>query len=242
MNLKNKKIQQFSKEFSLTDIDQGLLRQAFTHSSSGKNNNERLEYLGDAVLGCVVAEKLYQLLPDAKEEYLTRLRAHLVNKHALARQAKDMNLSEFLILGQGERLTGGKQRNSILADALEALFGAIFLSQGYERARQFVLSVYSVSLQELPPEIELKDPKTRLQEWLQKRALPIPDYQVISEAGKPHAKIFTVEVCVQSSAKQTGTEVRMQATGKSRRAAEQQVAENVMEVLLSQKKSSDYVA
>lgn len=219
----------FSVKHALNNIDQGLLRQAFTHSSMGKNNNERLEFLGDAILGCIIAETLYQQLPDAKEHYLTRLRAHLVNKKALARLAKELDLSSLMILGQGERQTGGKQRDSILADTLEAVLGAVFLSSGYAKAREFVLSVYARALKELPVEDELKDPKTRLQEWLQQRGLPVPDYQIIAESGKPHAKTFTVELAVRASAKDPETaEIRLRANGKSRRAAEQQVAEDVL--------------
>jgi len=233
-NLKNKLLQEFSERYALGAIDKGLLRQAFTHSSAAKKNNERLEFLGDAILGSVIAAELFQQLPNAQEHYLTRLRAHLVNKTALSELANALQLSELLILGQGERQTGGKQRDSILADSLEAVIGAIFVAQGYAKARKFVVEIYTSKLASLPAEDELKDPKTRLQEWLQQRGHPVPEYKIIAEVGKPHNKTFTVEACVRFKDKnKQKQELSLQAQGRSRRIAEQQVAEELLVRLLA---------
>ena len=235
LNLKNKKIQNFCATYSLLHIDKGLLRQAFTHSSAANKNNERLEFLGDAILGCIIAEKLYVQLPEAKEHYLTRLRAHLVNKNALAALAEKLEFSEMLILGEGERKTGGRQRHSILADAFEAVIGAIFVSAGYTETRDFVLRVYAELLNALPSESILKDPKTRLQEWLQQRGFAIPQYTIVAESGKPHDKLFTVEVRVEvkPKGKMQSEHYFTQAQGNSRRAAEQQAAQDQLEQLTS---------
>ena len=235
LNLKNKQIQQFAQNFELDNIDKGLLRQAFTHSSAGKTNNERLEFFGDAVLDCVLSEELYIKLPTAKENYLTRLRSHLVNKSTLSNLAQELNFSEMVLLGEGERRTGGRHRNSVLADAFEAVIGAVFLSLGYMKTKEFLLTVYSDLLQNLPNESELKDPKTRLQEYLQQRALPIPQYQIVAESGKPHDKTFVVEVSVElKNAEKKNINKTKRASGSSRRIAEQQSAQEILEQLLSE--------
>ena len=235
LNLKNKQIQQFAKDFELSDIDKGLLRQAFTHSSAGKTNNERLEFFGDAVLDCVLSEELYIKLPTAKENYLTRLRSHLVNKSTLSNLAQELNFSEMVLLGEGERRTGGRHRNSVLADAFEAVIGAVFLSLGYMKTKEFLLTVYSDLLQNLPNESELKDSKTRLQEYLQQRALPIPQYQIVAESGKPHDKTFVVEVSVElKNSEKKNINKTMRASGSSRRIAEQQSAQEILEQILSE--------
>jgi len=234
--LKNKEIEQFSATYCLSHIDQGLLRQAFTHSSASKKNNERLEFLGDAILGCIIADKLYEHLPQAKEDYLTRLRAHLVNKKALAQLAKQLDFSSILILGPGERKTGGRQRDSILADALEAVIAAIFLSLGYDKTRDFVLHIYTINFLNLPVEADLKDPKTCLQEWLQQRGHSIPSYVITSETGKPHAKEFTVqvEIILDENKPDKSKKLNTRASGKSRRAAEQTGAAKLLEMLLTE--------
>ncbi len=233
--MKNKLIQNFARDYELGDIDKGLLRQAFTHSSAGKVNNERLEFFGDAVLDCVLSEELYLKLPTAKENYLTRLRSHLVNKNTLSQLAQELNFSEMVLLGEGERRTGGRHRNSVLADAFEAVIGAVFLSSSYMKTKEFLLTVYSDLLESLPNESELKDPKTRLQEYLQQRALPIPLYQIVAESGKPHDKTFVVEVCVElKNAEKKNINKTMRASGSSRRIAEQQSAQEILEQILSE--------
>ena len=235
LNLKNKLIHNFAQKFELGNIDQGLLRQAFTHSSAGKINNERLEFFGDAVLDCILSEELYLKLPTAKENYLTRLRSHLVNKSTLSNLAQELNFSEMVLLGEGERRTGGRHRNSVLADAFEAVIGAVFLSLGYMKTKEFLLTVYSDLLQNLPNESELKDSKTRLQEYLQQRALPIPQYQIVAESGKPHDKTFVVEVSVElKSSEKNNINKTMRASGSSRRIAEQQSAQEILEQILSE--------
>ena len=233
--MKNKLIQNFAQAFELGDIDKGLLRQAFTHSSVGKTNNERLEFFGDAVLDCILSEELYLKFPDAKENYLTRLRSHLVNKQTLSQLAQGLNFSDMVLLGEGERRTGGRHRNSILADAFEAVIGAIFFSTNYLKTKNFLLTVYSDLLQNLPSESELKDPKTRLQEYLQQRALPIPQYKIVAESGKPHDKIFVVEVSVEiKNAEKEIINKSFRASGSSRRIAEQQSAQEILEQILSE--------
>jgi len=237
LNLNNNEIKIFAQTFELNKIDQGLLRQAFTHSSMGKTNNERLEFFGDAVLDCVLSEELYYRFPKAKENYLTRLRSHLVNKNTLAALANKLNFSKMVLLGEGERRTGGRNRDSVLADAFEAVIGAVFLSSNYQHTKDYILRVYSEWLDNLPSENELKDPKTRLQEYLQQRALPIPEYQIVAESGKPHDKTFVVEVSVKI---RTESKIIMekvhQASGNSRRAAEQQSAQEILEQILSSAK------
>ena len=236
LNLKSKLIQQFAQKYDLGNIDKGLLRQAFTHSSAGKINNERLEFFGDAVLDCVLSEELYLKLPSAKENYLTRLRSHLVNKNTLSQIAQELNFSEMVLLGEGERRTGGRHRNSVLADAFEAVIGAVFLSSDYMKTKEFLLSVYSNLLQNLPEESELKDPKTRLQEYLQQRALPIPQYEIVAESGKPHDKTFVVEVSVEiKNTEKKNITQSIRASGSSRRIAEQQSAQAMLEQILSEK-------
>jgi len=234
--LKNKKFSFFLEAHEFSELDQGLLRQAFTHSSASKKNNERLEFFGDAVLDCILSEELYQKFPAAKENYLTRLRSHLVNKQTLALLAQKLNFSEMVLLGEGERRTGGRQRDSVLADAFEAVIGAIFLSSDYLKTKNYILNIYLDLLNNLPDESELKDPKTRLQEYLQQRALPIPEYQIVEESGKPHDKTFVVEVIVKvrDSHKKIVTR-SLRASGNSRRSAEQQSAQDVFELILSEK-------
>ncbi len=233
--MKDKQIQDFAQSFGLVEIDQGLLRQAFTHSSLSKQNNERLEFFGDAVLDCILSEELYLKFPNAKENYLTRLRSHLVNKNTLAQLAQELSFSAMVRLGEGERRTGGRQRDSVLADAFEAVIGAIFLSLNYQKTKDYILKIYADLLNDLPSEAELKDPKTRLQEYLQQRALPIPQYQIVEESGKPHDKTFVVEVSVDvKTAEKIIVRKTLRASGNSRRSAEQQSAQVILEQILSE--------
>lgn len=196
---------------------------ALTHRSAGNQHYERLEFLGDAVLSCVIAEALYQALPAADEGALTRLRAHLVRGESLAELASDMGLGMALELGPGELKSGGHRRGSIQADAFEALLGAIYLDAGFTVVREQILKIYQDRLASLPDPDALKDPKTRLQELLQAQGLSRPDYQVIEESGPQHRKTFRVQC-------QVG-EQRVQGQGHSRRHAEQDAARRLYELL-----------
>ncbi|WP_006747884.1 ribonuclease III [Thioalkalivibrio paradoxus] len=201
------------------------LEQALTHRSAGSRHNERMEFLGDAVLGLVIADALYERLPDAPEGDLTRLRAALVNRTALAELARAAGLEGALTLGQGERKSGGQRRESILADTLEALIGATYHAAGFEAARAFVLRLYAERLSDLPSAESLKDPKTRLQEWLQGRGEALPEYRVLEISGPDHRRQFVVEVWLPSQG------WGQRGAGSGRRRAEQAAAEAALERL-----------
>jgi ribonuclease-3 len=203
--------------------DLALFETALTHRSAEAPNNERLEFLGDAVLGMITAQYLFERFPEADEGALSRLRARLVSGDSLARLAAGIGLGEQLVLGQGELKTGGFRRESILADALEALCGALYLDGGLAAAHAAVLHLLAPALQSLTLPAELKDPKTRLQELLQARGLPLPRYSVDSVAGELHAQVFRVTCEVEPLA------ARATAAGSSRRRAEQGAAERVLE-------------
>ncbi len=200
--------------------DPGLFEHALTHRSAGGANNERLEYLGDAVLGLVIAEALYRRYPQASEGELSRLRASLVRKQTLAELARDLELGDYLHLGSGELKSGGFRRDSILADALEAIFGAVYLDGGFAAGAQLIQALYAERLDGLPSTPRAsKDPKTQLQEYLQGRHLDLPDYTVISVRGEAHDQTFEVECRISALAQST------RAQGSSRRRAEQQAAQ-----------------
>lgn len=208
--------------------DRNLLVLALTHrSASGSVNNERLEFLGDSVLGHVIAEALFHRFPAASEGQLTRARARLVNADALTRIAGELGVGEHLRLGPGELKSGAWRRASILADSVEALIGAILLDAGIEKARACVLAWYAPLLAGLRIEEVTKDPKTRLQEYLQGRGLPLPRYEVIATAGKAHEQRFRVSCCAE------GVAQPVEAWGDSRRIAEQIAAEAVLAKLES---------
>ena len=198
--------------------DPGLLRQALTHRSYGALHNERLEFLGDGVLNCVIASLLYHRFPRLPEGDLSRLRANLVNQDCLSQLALALELGECLLLGEGELKSGGFRRPSILADALEAVLGAAFLDGGYGAAADIVQRVYAPIVAELDPKALIKDAKTLLQEYLQGRRLPLPRYQVVSVSGEAHEQHFQVECVIPE------LDIRTQGEGSSRRAAEQQAA------------------
>ena len=202
----------------------GLLEEALTHRSASPHNNERLEFLGDALLNLVMAEYLFQRYPQASEGELSRLRANLVRGEALAELARGLQLGEELRLGQGELRSGGPQRESILADALEAIFAAAYLDGGLGACRALILHLYRDSLEGLASAGELRDPKTRLQEYLQARQQPLPVYTVLEIRGEPHAQSFTVECAV--------ADRRAVAVGSNRRKAEQDAARQVLEQLV----------
>lgn len=193
-----------------------------THrSSAGQPNNERLEFLGDALLNCVVALTLYERYPQASEGDLSRLRATLVKGDTLAGIAGELELGSCLHLGDGELKSGGYRRHSILADALEAVFGAVYLDSDFDTCRQRILHLYEPRLAALPPVSELKDPKTRLQEQLQAQQRSLPVYSVLAVDGEPHAQRFTIECTVE--------DLTTVAEGSSRRKAEQTAAREMLE-------------
>lgn len=206
--------------------DAALLAQALTHRSAGSPHNERLEFLGDALVNQFVAEALYLHWPKADEGALTRARAELVRESALAGIARDLKLGERLVLGPGEMKTGGHRRDSILADALEALVAAIHLDAGFEACRAVVLPWFEALIEALPPPNKVgKDAKTRLQEWLQARQRALPAYALVGESGDDHARVFRVSCTLAEPA------VRTEGEGGSRRAAEQQAAEAALRIV-----------
>ena len=203
-----------------------LLQQALTHRSAGAPHNERLEFLGDALVNLIVAEALYEHWPRADEGALTRARAELVRESALAPIARTLDLGPRLTLGPGEMKSGGHRRDSILADALEALIAAIYLDSDFPTCRAVVIPWFEAAIAALPPPNKVgKDAKTRLQEWLQARQKPLPIYTLLGETGEEHAKSFQVS-CVLSH-----PPVTAEGVGTSRRAAEQAAAEAVLELL-----------
>ena len=169
-----------------------LLKQALTHRSVSKNNNERLEFLGDSILGCVISSELYQRFPLINEGQLSRLRSHLVKGQTLAKLAKIINLSETLLMGQGELKSGGFRRESIQADAFEAILGAIFLDSDYLTVRSVILKLYEGLLNDVSPDDSLKDFKSQLQELMQKKGHSLPLYELIKTKGQGHGAIFYV--------------------------------------------------
>lgn len=205
--------------------DEGLLARALTHRSAKGRNNERLEYLGDAILDFVISEALFRLHPQANEGDLSRLRSALVKDATLAAMATELGIGEHLILGSGERKTGGHRRQSILADALEALFGAIYLDAGFDAAKSVIERVYARRLAALPDAAELRDPKTRLQEWLQARKLSLPVYDLVGVSGEDHKQRFAVACTVDEMSQTT------QGEAASRRSAEQQAARRMLDIL-----------
>lgn len=202
-----------------------LARQALTHRSFGEPHNERLEFLGDAILSSAIAIALFARFGDLREGDLSRLRAQLVRQESLHRLAEAASLGEHLRLGEGELRSGGHRRPSILADALEAVIGAVYLDGGFAEAQAVIARLYSPLLQALDPAKALKDPKTRLQEWLQGRRLALPVYVLRATHGEAHAQEFEVECQVAECG------VAESGTGSSRRAAEQEAAQRAYQRL-----------
>lgn len=205
--------------------DPALLEQALTHRSAGGEHNERLEYLGDAALGLVIAEALFQRLPDADEGALSRIRASLVKRETLAMLARELELGDYLRLGSGELKSGGYRRDSILADGLEAVFGAIYLDGGFEPCRSCIARLYGQRLEAPPTADSLKDPKTRLQEYLQGRQLDLPVYELVETTGEEHARHFQVECRIDALQRSA------RGRGGSRRKAEQAAARAMLQQL-----------
>ncbi|MBS0213226.1 MAG: ribonuclease III [Proteobacteria bacterium] len=209
--------------------DRGLLQQALTHRSAGARNNERLEFLGDALVNLIVADALYARWPKADEGALTRARAELVRESSLAELARTLRLGEKLSLGPGELKSGGQRRDSILADAFEALVAAIYLDAGFETCRQVVLPWFAPGLEAQPAGKVAKDAKTRLQEWLQARQTPLPEYTLIDATGDEHDRSFRVDCRIAEPP------LHAEGAGHSRRAAEQQAAAELLRMLESQR-------
>ena len=204
--------------------DMCLLRRALTHRSASGDHNERLEFLGDAVIELVVTEWLYRSLPEHTEGELTRLRARVVRRESLAAYAREIDLGAAINLGGGELKSGGRHRDSILADGFEALMGALYLDAGLSECSRFLRELLSPRLAELAQAGDAKDPKTRLQEWLQGRGMALPAYEVLRTEGMEHAQRFIVECAVTGTRPVTGS-------GSSRRRAEQEAARVMLDCL-----------
>ena len=202
-----------------------LLERALTHRSYSARNNERMEFLGDAVLGYLISDELYRQFPEASEGELSRLRASLVRGDTLASIATDLELGEYLNLGSGELKSGGHRRRSILADAFEAVIGAVYLDSNINEAGELVRRFFSERVSRLDPRTLKKDPKTRLQEFLQARGDELPEYEVIATEGKAHEQRFRVECRI------SGLGESVIAEGSSRRKAEQAAAEKILQTL-----------
>jgi ribonuclease III len=213
------------EKLSYAPRDLSLFIAALTHRSVAAANNERLEFLGDAVLNLLIAEQLYRAFPDATEGDLSRLRSRLVSSEPLAEVAASLELGDALHLGSGELKSGGFRRKSILADALEAVCGAIFLDGGLDAARLAVKALFASRIDALPPPATLKDSKTRLQEYLQSQGWPLPRYAVERIDGEPHAHTFYVTCEVANLGRVA------QGSGSTRRSAEQQAAERVLHTI-----------
>jgi ribonuclease-3 len=202
-----------------------LLKMALTHRSKGGENNERLEFLGDAVVNFVIAEILFKQFPTATEGELSRWRATLVNRDALAELAKNFELGRYIFLGTGEQKSGGSERQSILSCAMEAVIGAIYLDNGFAAAYERITEWYEPLLQSLSSAASHKDPKTLLQEYLQSQRMPLPIYKVDMTEGEAHQQVFIV------SCKVEGAGEKSLGRGTSRRRAEQDAAQAMLEVL-----------
>ena len=207
--------------------DPALLEQALTHRSHGARHNERLEFLGDSVLNFVVAAMLFERYSKIDEGDLSRLRANLVKQASLADIAQRLELSQYLRLGEGELKSGGWRRDSVLADAVEAIVAAIYLDGGLQEAERVCRALFADELENLPDAESLKDPKTRLQEWLQARSRPLPSYEVLSESGPAHRRFFHVRASLVDEPRAA------EASGNSRRIAEQQAASELLSSLVN---------
>lgn len=216
-----------SRQIGYEFEDTGLLKQALTHRSAAKQHNERLEFLGDAVLGMIIARELYDKFPQVPEGKLTRMRSTLVKGDTLAELARESDVGELMNLGPGELKSGGHRRSSIIADAMEAIIGAIYLEAGLEQTEQVVLHLWKSRINKLDPNEHPKDAKTRLQEFLQSRKLPLPVYEVVKITGKDHAQTFVVHCQV------ANLNSPLEGVGSSRRKAEQQAANLALETLMN---------
>lgn len=217
------KDQELCRKLGYSFQDFHLLKMALTHRSSSDENNERLEFFGDSIVNLVIAEALYHQFPHAQEGELSRWRATLVNRETLATLGKEFDLGRYLHLGMGELKSGGHTRASIISCAMEAIIGAIYLDSDFLTVRECILHWYQPLLTSLTHASSHKDPKTQLQEYLQKQHLPLPTYQVEAIEGEAHQQIFVVSCIVK--------ERKIIAKGTTRRGAEQQAAEEMLEVI-----------
>jgi len=218
-----KRLEVLERALQYEFCDKSLLGRALTHKSAHHLHNERFEFLGDAILNCVIADLLFAQFTDATEGELTRARASLVNQNTLSQVAQEMMLGDYLRLGMGEQKSGGFRRDSILADALEAILGAVYLDQGFAVAYECVRRWYDSRLVNLKPNEQEKDPKTQLQEWLQANQKSLPRYQVVAMVGEPHAQLFTVVCEIEELS------LIVEGQGTSRRIAEQAAARKILE-------------
>ena len=210
------------KALGYTFADPSLLDEALTHRSYATKNNERLEFLGDGVLNFVIADELFRRYSDVQEGDLSRLRANLVNKESLAVIANELKLGDVIRLGSGELKSGGFRRPSILADAVESILGAVYLDGGFQACRELIVRLYDSKLSS-PTDLQaLKDPKTRLQELLQSRKIPLPLYEVTQITGQAHAQVFHVRCTIEQLA------IIVEGQGRSRRKAEQVAAQEAI--------------
>jgi ribonuclease-3 len=216
-------MEKLQKNLSYQFSDIELLNKALTHRSVSKQNNERLEFLGDSVLGSIISEELYSRHSNIDEGQLSRLRSHLVRGNTLANLAKKLNISENLKLGQGELKSGGFRRESILADTFEAILGAIFLDSDYLTVKKVVLNLFSDLLNEARSEDSLKDFKTQLQELLQKKGYDLPKYELLQTKGKDHNAVFYVSCHVEV------LKIKVEKNAKSIKRAEQACAQSILE-------------
>ena len=218
-----------SKKIGYQFSDKALLLQALTHRSAKGNHNERLEFLGDSILGFTIAQRLYEQFPKVNEGDLTRMRSSLVKGVTLAEVARSFELGSYLILGPGELKSGGHRRESILEDAVEAIIGAVYVDSDIETCRRLILEWFESRLAQIQPGQAQKDPKTRLQEYLQGRKIDLPLYEVIDTTGQSHNQEFTVRCTTELLEKDVVTK------GSSRRKAEQSAAKQVLTLLKADK-------
>ncbi|MEW8053046.1 MAG: ribonuclease III [Candidatus Thiodiazotropha sp.] len=218
-------VNKLCRELGYRFTDPQLMEQALTHRSAGGKNNERLEYLGDAILGFVIADELFNHFREATEGQLSRLRSSLVKRDTLAEVARGFNLGDYLHLGQGELRSGGQSRDSILADGLEAIFASIYLDGGYGSCRDVIQAIFLPRLSKMSLENQQKDPKTGLQEYLQAKRIELPSYEIVDIKGDPHNQLFTVNCTV------IGLGRKATGEGASRRKAEQDAASKMLTLL-----------
>ncbi len=218
-------LKKLEKKIGYSFNDKGLLEQALTHRSSGSKNNERLEFLGDGILNFVIAAAIFKIKPKAPEGEMSRLRAHLVRKETLADVGRELDLGNYLRLGGGELKSGGFRRDSTIADCVEAILGAIYLDNGYAASEKVILDLFKARLGDLPDLSDLKDPKTRLQEYLQSIGKPLPEYEIVDVSGKEHEQVFKVKCS------STASDEPSIGKASSRKAAEQDAALLMLRVL-----------
>ena len=220
-----KKADVLCRKLGLSFNNPELFTAALTHRSANAKNNERLEFLGDSILGFVIAQKLYDLFPEASEGVLSRLRASLVNQGSLAELARQHNLGDYLLLGSGELKSGGFRRDSILSDALEAIMGALFKDQGIDASKKWIETLFNDKLNELSLDNWQKDPKTQLQEMMQSKKQELPEYTLVTMSGLAHEQTFKVRCQIPV------LDITCIGSGISRKKAEQAAAELMLEQL-----------